>query len=108
MEPFADLVALVRPAPGMRILDLGCGTGELTAILAERFSGSRVDGIDSSPAMLGRAASRATERITFGLKDISEVDEYGAYQVIFSNAALHWVPDNERLMEKILGRLKPG
>ena len=59
MEPFGDLIALVRRVRKMRIVDLGCGTGELTSVLADEFPDATVEGIDSSPAMLERAAPLA-------------------------------------------------
>jgi trans-aconitate 2-methyltransferase len=108
MLPFADLAALVRPQADMRVIDLGCGTGELTALLAERFENARVVGIDSSPEMLERAAPRAGDRVRFQLQDIAEVDDYDAYDLVFSHAALQWVPDNRSLMARMLARMKPG
>lgn len=108
MQPFFDLVALVRPAPGMRVIDLGCGTGELTAMLAERLPDARVEGIDSSRAMLEQAMPRENERVTFRQQDLTEVTDWDAYDLVFSHAVLQWVPGNERLMAAILSRMKPG
>ncbi|MSP60598.1 MAG: methyltransferase domain-containing protein [Myxococcales bacterium] len=108
MEPFFDLVAWVRPRPGMKVIDLGCGTGELTALLAERLPGASVEGIDSSDEMLARAAPRASARVTFRRAGILEISDYAAYDLVFSHAAFQWVPDNERLMERILFGLKAG
>jgi trans-aconitate 2-methyltransferase len=108
MLPFFDLFALVQPRPGMRVVDLGCGTGELTALLAERLDGAEVEGIDSSPAMLEQAAPRAGGRVRFRLQDIAALDDFGAYDLIFSHAALQWVPDNEGLLRRMLPRMRPG
>lgn len=108
MQPFEDLVGLVSPAPGMAILDLGCGTGELTAILAERFPESMVTGIDTSPEMLAQAQARTSDRVRFDQADIAAFDGFGAYDLVFSNAAFQWVPDNEGLMARILSQMKPG
>jgi trans-aconitate 2-methyltransferase len=108
MQPFFDLVAFIRPEPDMRVIDLGCGTGELTAMLAERLPGSSVEGIDSSPSMLDQAASHAGDRVTFRRQDIRNIDGYDAYDLVFSHAVLQWVPDNERLLRRILSSLKPG
>src|SRR5579883_475882 len=108
MQPFFDLVALLRPDAGMRVIDLGCGTGELTAMLAERLPGALVEGVDSSPAMLEQAAPRANERLSFRLQDIAAIEDFSPYDLVFSHAALQWVPDNEAIMRRILGGLRPG
>ena len=108
MQPFFDLVAMIRPAPAMRIIDLGCGTGELTAMLTERFPDATVEGIDSSPAMLEQATRRATSRLTFRQQDLRSVEDWGAYDLIFSHAVLQWVPDNRGLMSSILSQMRPG
>ena len=108
MQPFFDIVQLIQPRPGMRVIDLGCGTGELTAMLAERLPGATVEGIDASPDMLAKAAARAGERVSFRQQDIATVTDYSAYDLVFSNAALQWVPGNEQVMERICGTLRPG
>jgi trans-aconitate 2-methyltransferase len=108
MEPFFDLVALVQPRPGMCVIDLGCGTGELTAMLAERFADACVEGIDSSAAMLARARAWAGERLTFRQADMRDIEDFSVYDLVFSNAALQWVPDNEELLRRILTQLHAG
>lgn len=108
MQPFFDLVAQIKPKDGMRAIDLGCGTGELTAMLAERLTDAMVEGIDSSPAMLKQAAPRETDRVRFRLQEIADLDDASAYDLVFSNAALQWVPDNEALVGRILATLPPG
>lgn len=108
MQPALDLMELIQPQPAMRVIDLGCGSGEITALLAERLSDAIVEGIDASPAMLARAAAHAGKRVTFRLADIADLHEYRAYDLVFSNAALQWVPDNETVMRRILGTLRPG
>jgi trans-aconitate 2-methyltransferase len=108
MQPFFDLVALIRPRPGMCVIDLGCGTGELTALLAERLPEAHVLGVDSSAAMLEQAAPRAGERLTFAQQDAAAIEDFSAYDLVFSHAAFQWIPDNEGLMRRILGSLRPG
>lgn len=108
MQPFFDLVAMIQVKPGMRVIDLGCGTGELTALLAERLPQSTVEGIDASAAMLEQAEGRAGGRLSFRQEEISQITGYGDYDLVFSHAALQWVPDNETLMARILDSLKPG
>ncbi|HEY9855897.1 MAG TPA: methyltransferase domain-containing protein [Stenomitos sp.] len=107
-QPFDDLRALIRPHPAMRVIDLGCGTGELTALLAEVLPGSSVTGLDSSAAMLERAAARQTEHVRFQPADLREWRDAAAYDLVFSNAALQWVPDNEGLLNRILAAMRPG
>lgn len=108
MQPFFDLVAMLQPAPTMRIVDLGCGPGELDSELAARFPDATVEGIDSSAAMLARAAEHATDRVSFRRADITTFVEYENYDLVFSHAAFQWVPDNAALMRRILTRMKPG
>lgn len=108
MQPFFDLVALVRTRPGMRAIDLGCGTGELTALLAERLPGATLLGVDSSAAMLAQAAPRAGGAVHFKQQDAATIDDYLTYDLVFSHAAFQWIPDNEGLMRRILGSLRPG
>jgi trans-aconitate 2-methyltransferase len=106
--PFFDLIALIRrQLSRVRAIDLGCGTGELTAVLAERLDAD-VLGVDSSAKMLSTAAEHAGLHVRFVERDIAAVDDYRGYDLVFSNAALHWVPDHERLLPKILDALAPG
>ena len=67
--PFHDLLALVRPVPGGRVVDLGCGSGELTAQLHRRLEAAATLGVDSSPAMLERAAAVAGDGLHFEAGD---------------------------------------
>ena len=106
-RPYLDLVALVRRVPGMRIVDLGCGPGELTADLAERFDAASVVGVDNDVAMLARARSFASPRVSFVE---AELDAYPLhdFDLAFSNAALHWLPDHEALFTRLRNGLAPG
>ena len=108
MQPFFDLVGLVQPRPRMRVVDLGCGTGELTEMLAARFEAATIDGIDTSSAMLEQAAARTGPGLSFERRDIDAIEDYSIYDLVFSHAALQWVPDNEALMRRLLRTLKPG
>jgi trans-aconitate 2-methyltransferase len=108
MAPFDDLMRLVEPAPAMRVVDLGCGTGEITARLAELLPDATVEGIDYSTAMLDAAAPRATDRLAFTLGRIEEFREGGQHNLVFSHAALQWVPDHERFFPRLLEAMKPG
>ena len=106
--PFFDLLDLVEPCPGGRVVDLGCGTGELTRSLHERTGASTTLGIDSSPAMLEKSASHAGEGLTFELGDIAEWAPSEPFDVVFSNAALHWVDDHAALFARLTSALAPG
>jgi trans-aconitate 2-methyltransferase len=103
--PFEDLMALIRVRPNLRVIDLGCGSGELTQQLAERLPESDVVGLDSSLEMLAKAP--AGLRVVEGTIE-SFLDGGEAYDLIFSHAALHWVEDHPTLIPKLLGHLKPG
>ena len=107
-QPFFDLLALVRGRPGMRVVDLGCGTGTLTRELHLALAARETVGIDSSPAMLARAAPLAVAGLRFEPGDIAEFAAAGAYDLVFSNAALHWVPDQATLLRRLSEALTPG
>jgi trans-aconitate 2-methyltransferase len=103
-QPFWDLLALVEAVPGGRAVDLGCGTGALTAELHRRVGASSTVGVDSSAAMLDRAPE--VDGLRFELGDIRTFD--GAYDLVFSNAALQWVDDHPPLFARLAGALRPG
>jgi trans-aconitate 2-methyltransferase len=105
--PFHDLLALVRPVPGGRVVDLGCGAGELTATLHRRLEAADTLGLDSSPAMLERAAGLAGDGLRFEPGDIAAFSE-GGWDVVFSNAALHWLPDHAAVLARLVAGLNPG
>jgi trans-aconitate 2-methyltransferase len=107
-QPFFDLLALVRPVPGGDVVDLGCGTGELTSVLHHRVEAARTLGIDSSPAMLERAAAVATPELRFEAGDIGRFDAEHAFDLVFANASLQWVPDHEALLTRLHHALRPG
>jgi trans-aconitate 2-methyltransferase len=107
-QPFLDLVALIQPAPLMHVVDLGCGTGRLTRRLHVQLQASTTLGIDRSPRMLAAGAGAAAEGIRFEQRDIAAFpadDEQ--FDVIFSNAALHWVDDHAALFERLASALTP-
>jgi trans-aconitate 2-methyltransferase len=105
--PFHDLLSLVAPVPGGRVVDLGCGGGELTATLHRRLEAGETLGVDRSPAMLERAAGVAGAGLRFELGDI-DAFESGSWDVVFSNAALHWLPDHAGLLGRLVAGLNPG
>jgi trans-aconitate 2-methyltransferase len=106
-RPFWDLAALLQPSDAPRLADLGCGTGRLTAELAARLGAREAVGIDNSPAMLERAAEHAGPGVRFEAGDIGSWSSSGAFDVVFSNAALHWVGDHPGVLGRWAAALAP-
>lgn len=104
--PFYDLLALVDVRPNLKVIDLGCGSGELTRQLADRLPHSRVTGLDNSPDMLKKAASFSTSSLIFQLGDQSTLT--GEWDLIFSNAALQWSENHAELIPRLFSCLAPG
>jgi trans-aconitate 2-methyltransferase len=104
--PFFDLLALVDVRPNLKVVDLGCGTGELTKQLADTLPDSDVTGIDSSPQMLEKAASFSSSSLRFVQGDQAQLT--GEWDLIFSNAALQWSENHAELIPQLYGKLKPG
>jgi trans-aconitate 2-methyltransferase len=90
------------------VLDLGCGDGVLTAQLAELVPQGLVLGIDSSRGMIDVACKLKRQNLSFELQDINSLDCREQFDLIFSNATLHWVKDHNRLLENCFRCLKPG
>jgi trans-aconitate 2-methyltransferase len=105
-QPFFDLLDLVRPEPGMRVVDLGCGTGELTRAMHRRLGARETLGVDSSRAMLERSAPHAGDGLRFEAGDIVDFAEHDAFDLVFSNAALHWVPGHDALLARLTRALR--
>lgn len=105
-RPFDDLLALVDPVPGGSVVDLGCGTGALTAELHRHTRAAQTLGIDSSRAMLERAPE--VPGLRFELGDLAAWDPPEPVDVVFANASLQWVLDHESLLPRLAGRLTPG
>ncbi len=101
----ASLIELLAPQPGERILDLGCGTGHLTAKLAE--AGCEVIGIDSSSPMV-EEARRLYPRVRFEVADARDFAFDDAFDAVFSNAVLHWVKEPEKAIACVQRALEPG
>jgi len=104
--PFEDLLSLVRVQPGLRAVDLGCGTGELTRRLADALPESDLLGLDSSPQMLERAQAWSGRGLRFESGDQSKLT--GSYDLIFSNAALQWSEDHAALIPSLFECLNSG
>ena len=100
-QPFLDLVSLIEKRSRMRFVDLGCGTGELTRELHEHFEAAETIGIDDSDTMLLKAGSFEGEMLRFEKGDIEAYIADDPFDLVFSNAALHWVPDHEQLFTRL-------
>jgi trans-aconitate 2-methyltransferase len=107
-KPFFDLLDLVAPIPGGRAVDLGCGPGELTAELHRRTGAAETIGIDSSDAMMAKAAPHAGGGLRFERGDIGVFEGPEPFDLVFSNAALHWVPDHSALLARLTRAVRPG
>jgi len=107
-RPFFDLLALIRPRPGMRVIDLGCGSGELTRELHRHVKGRDTLGLDSSAAMLAKSDGFVADGLRFARGDIADFASGPDYDLVFSNAALHWLPDHEVLFARLSAALAPG
>jgi trans-aconitate 2-methyltransferase len=103
--PFDDLLALVKIREGMKVVDLGCGTGELTRRLADKLARSEVVGVDSSPEMLEHARGQARDGLRFEHGSIENVE--GQWDIVFSHAAIHWVDDHRALIPRLLSLVCP-
>ena len=100
-----DIVLLLHPLQGERILDLGCGTGHLTHLIAH--AGARVIGIDKSQAMIERAQA-AYPDLDFRVMSATDFHFDTPFDAVFSNATLHWVLEKEAAIDHIYHCLRPG
>ena len=107
LRPAIDLIHQIGVIPDGDIIDLGCGNGAVGEALAERFDGHKLIGVDSSEAMLVKASeTRNYDDLVHA--DITHYQPSKPPAVIFSNAALNWLPDHETLMPMIAGQLADG
>src|ERR1039458_9223676 len=107
LRPALDLLAQVPLTAPERVVDLGCGAGNVTAILRQRFPDSDTLGVDGSDAMLAKA-SEAAPGCRFVQGDFSTWTPEVAPDLIYSNAALHWVSQHETLFPRLVSLLAPG
>ncbi|MCT9868068.1 trans-aconitate 2-methyltransferase [Paenarthrobacter aurescens] len=109
-RPFHDLVARVQASDPRKVVDLGCGPGNLTATLADRWPEARIMGIDSSEEMLHKAESLAQPlgSLEFQQGDIADWAPEDDTDVVITNAALQWVPGHQEMLASWLRALQPG
>lgn len=100
-----DLLELLDPQPDERILDLGCGTGQLTSQICKR--GATVVGVDQSEAMVAEA-NAAYPECEFVCADARTFTVAESFDAVFSNAALHWISDQDAVLESVADALAPG
>ncbi|HJU83609.1 MAG TPA: trans-aconitate 2-methyltransferase [Holophagaceae bacterium] len=106
-RPAADLLARVDlTAPGF-VVDLGCGPGNSTELLNRRWPGARILGVDGSPQMVA-AARAAHPEWEWQESDIADWTAPEPADLLFANAALHWLPDHAALLPRLLAQLAPG
>jgi trans-aconitate methyltransferase len=100
-----SLIDLLEPRAGERILDLGCGSGQLTAKIAA--TGAEVTGLDRSPEMIAEA-QRNFPKLTFKIADAADFTVDTPVDAVFSNAALHWMKDAGGVASSVSRALRPG
>jgi len=106
-RPVRDLLSAV-PGKGLRTaVDIGCGPGNSTEVLAARYPGARVRGIDSSPDMIAAARKRLPQ-LQFDIADIASWDDPGRFDLVLANAVLQWLPDHAALLPRLIAMLAPG
>lgn len=107
VRPALDLLAHIPAAAPRSVVDLGCGAGNLAPMLLARWPQARLTGVDSSPEMLAKARAEHPAA-QFVQADIGRWRPAAPVEVIYSNAALHWLEGHDRLFPGLLGALQPG
>jgi trans-aconitate 2-methyltransferase len=101
-----EVIERLDPQPSETILDAGCGSGRVTEELAKRAG--RVIGVDASRQMVEKARERLGADADLRVADLAELDLGEQVDAVFSNAVFHWIPDHDRLFERMFATLKPG
>jgi trans-aconitate 2-methyltransferase len=107
LRPALDLINRIDLESPSVVYDLGAGTGNITELLANRWPDARVIGVDSSEEMLGDSSERAAN-IEWEVKDIGSWQPGEPPDLIFTNAALHWLPDHDALFTRLMNSVAPG
>jgi trans-aconitate 2-methyltransferase len=90
------------------VLDAGCGTGKVTALIAQRVPRGRVIGIDASRSMIDEARKRLPPEVELIVGDLLDIELADPVDVVFSNATFHWIHDHDRLFQRLHSTLRPG
>ena len=106
-RPVRDLLGALPVIHARSVIDLGCGPGTSTEVLATRYPQAQIAGIDSSPDMIAAARERLPH-IRFRVEDVQTWRDPGSFDVILANAVLHWLHDHESLMPRLVECLEPG
>jgi len=106
-QPSLDLATSIPLTAPQEIIDLGCGPGNSTRVLRNRWPNARITGLDSSLGMLERARQTSTD-IEWRAGDIQTWSESDRFDLIFANASLHWIADHQTLMPRLITCLKPA
>lgn len=106
-RPSVDLIQRVRLGAPRRCVDLGCGPGNSTELVAARFPDAVVEGLDSSPDMIEKARKRLPN-LSFQIADLQDWTAQGPYDLIFANAVLQWIPDHAGLFSRLARSLARG
>ena len=107
-RPFLDLVSRIPAEDPRRVVDLGCGPGNLTGILPGRWPGADVVGLDSSPEMIERANTSQVAGVRFEAADLRAWRPAEPVDVLVSNATLQWVPGHLELLPHLVAQVAPG
>jgi trans-aconitate 2-methyltransferase len=106
-RPFVELVGRVAADAPRTVVDLGCGPGNLTALLKQRWPSAQVTGLDSSPEMIATARGR-DDGVAYDVADLRDWRPSTPVDVLVSNATLQWVPDHLALLPSLVEAVRPG
>ena len=106
-QPFYDLMNLLEPRQNAQVIDLGCGTGELTADLHRHLNAAKTTGLDSSDEMFKKSEGLSVHGLSFEKGNIDTWSSSKSYDIIFSNAALQWSENHPDLFRRLREGLKP-
>ena len=106
-RPARDLLAAIPTVDVQTVVDIGCGPGNSTEVLVQRFPAAKVSGLDSSADMIDAARQRLPQ-LQFDVAEIDQWADAGPFDVIFANAVLQWVPDHATLLPALASKLSAG